>query len=150
MDRKEDPPGAETLICDAELVQAGFYPAEMSEDGIPFRWIGPAPVAAVFLPPLGPEVEVTLRVHSTFVPEVLEEVRLSLDGGPWVPAVLRQDGSGATALLARLRAGPMAHLGALRLQIDTIRTESPRQRGGTDDRPLSLALSAVSLRALRG
>jgi hypothetical protein len=141
-------PGRETLICDADLVQAGFYPAEVSEDGIPFRWIGPHPTATVFLPPLGRRVEVTLRVHSAFLPEVLEEVRLSLDGGPWVPALLWQGDDGRTSLSARLSAGPMAHLGTLRLDIDSIRTESPRQRGGTDDRPLSLALSAISLRAL--
>lgn len=143
-------PGPETLICDADLVQAGFYPAEVSEDGIPFRWIGPGPVATVFLPPLGQRVEVVLRVHSAFVLAVLEEVRLSLDGGPWVPTVLWQDTDGGTRLSARLAAGPMTHLGALRLDIDSIRTESPRQRGGTDDRPLSLALAAIGLRALPG
>jgi hypothetical protein len=146
--RKGQAPVQETLICDADLVQAGFYPAEVSEAGISFRWIGPDPVATVFLPPLGPLVEVILRVESAFVPEVLEEVRLSLDGGSWVPTLLWQGADGATTLSARLEAGPMAHLGALRLDIDSIRTESPRQRGGTDERPLSVALAAITLRAL--
>jgi hypothetical protein len=136
-----------TLICDATLVESGFYPAEQSQGGTIFRWIGPQPLAAVFLPPIPAPVEVSLHIHSAFLPDVLDEVRMALDGGEWVPAILRQDAQG-TRLCACLQPGPMAHLGALRLDIDSVRTETPRQRGETDGRHLSLALSAVTVRRI--
>lgn len=138
-----------TIDCDAALVQAGFYPEERAPGGQPFRWIGPEPVAVIFLPPLEAPVEVSLRVHSAFLPEVLEEVRLALDGGAWVPAVLRRDATGLW-LSACLPPGPVAHLGALRLDIDTHRTASPRERGEMDTRHLSLALSSVTVARLPG
>ena len=138
---------ATMLVCDADLVQGGFYPAEQSQDGTIFRWIGPAPLATVFLPPLSVPLEIRLHIHSAFVPEVLGHVRMALDGGAWTPAVLLEQG-GTTQLRACPRPGPMAHLGTLRLDIDTLRTESPRQRGQMDDRALSLALSVITLRPM--
>jgi hypothetical protein len=135
------------LVCDADLVQSGFYPAEQSQDGTTFRWLGPAPLATVFLPPLAIPLEIRLHIHSAFLPDVLEDVRMALDGGDWAPVVVREE-QGGTQLCACPRPGPMAHLGTLRLDIDTVRTESPRQRGQMDDRSLSLALSAITLRPL--
>jgi hypothetical protein len=131
-------PGALSLPCDAELVQGGFYPAEQAADGTAFRWVGPGPVATVFLPRLSAPLEIRLHVHSAFLPEVLEEVRLALDGGDWVAAAWR-DG----VLSATLSPGPFSHGALLRLDIDTARTESPEARGGTDRRALSLALSRI-------
>lgn len=138
---------ATMLVCDADLVQSGFYPAEQSQDGTLFRWVGPSPLATIFLPPLNMPLEIRLHVHSAFVPDVLGRVRMALDGGTWAPAVLLEQG-GTTQLRACPRPGKMQHLGTLRLEIDTLRTESPRQRGQMDDRALSLALSAITLRPL--
>ncbi len=140
---------AATFPCDATLVQGGFYPPERSAEGISFRWIGPMPQATIFLPKPAepaPLVSVALSVHSAFIPDVLEGVRLALDGGPWVTAVLCRDSLG-TRLTACLRPGPLPHVGAHRLDIDSLRTQSPRERGETDDRRLSIALSSVSITA---
>lgn len=146
---------AATFICDATLVQGGFYPPEQSPDGTAFRWIGPSPLATVFLPKPGTGMDadstlnVTLHIYSAFVPEVLEEVQLALDGGPWVPAALCRDASG-TRIAACLKPGPVAHLGAMRLDIDSVRTQSPKERGEMDERRLSLALSVISVATLQG
>ncbi|MBO1075793.1 hypothetical protein [Roseomonas marmotae] len=142
LEEADAPPRLLRLACDAELVQGGFYPAERSAEGVEFRWIGPSPQANVFLPRMRLPLEVRLHVHSAFVPEVVPEVRLSLDGGPWKPVMVRE-GRDGLVLSAVLEAGPMGHGGLLRLDIDTIRTDSPGRRGGTDGRHLSLALSAI-------
>lgn len=131
-------PGHLALACDAALVQGGFYPEEQAPDGTVFRWVGPDPVASVFLPRLRAPLELRLHVHTAFLPEVLAEVRLALDGGDWVAAAWR-DG----VLSATLSPGPFSHGALLRLDIDTARTESPEARGGTDRRRLSLALSRI-------
>lgn len=131
-------PGTLDLSCDAALVQGGFYPAEQAADGTAFRWIGPAPEACVFLPRLSAPLEIRLHVHSAFLPEVMDAVRLSLDGGDQVAATRQGD-----VLSAVLRPGPLGHGALLRLDIDTARTESPEARGGTDRRRLSLALSRI-------
>jgi hypothetical protein len=140
----EDAPPATllNLPCDADLVQSGFYAAERSQDGVAFRWVGPDPRATVFLPRLRTPVTIRLRVLSAFLPEVLDEVRMALDGGEWVPAT-RLEGVGDVTLSAVLPAGPIGHAGLLRLDIDTARTESPLTRGSTDERHLSLAFSAI-------
>ncbi len=131
-------PGALVLPCDADLVQGGFYPPERAADGTAFRWVGPAPVASVFLPRLRAPLAVRLHVHSAFLPEVMGEVRLALDGGDWVAAARQGE-----VLSATLSPGPFGHGALLRLDIDTARTESPESRGGTDRRLLSLALSRI-------
>jgi hypothetical protein len=145
----EDPvaPGALRLACDADLVQGGFHPAETSAEGLAFRWIGPAPQANVFLPRMRLPLEARLHVYSAFLPEVVPEVRLALDGGEWVPVAVRESRDGLV-LSARLEAGPLSHGGLLRLDIDTVRTESPLSRGGSDGRQFSLALSAIEVESL--
>jgi hypothetical protein len=139
----DSPPASNIMLpCDAVLVQGGFYPAELSRDGVAFRWIGPAPLATVFLPRMRAPLTIRLHVHSAFVPAVLDEVRLALDGGEWVSAT-RLDGAAGSVLTAILAPGPVNHAGLLRLDIDTARTASPQATGGTDTRHLSLALSCI-------
>jgi len=145
------PPGPVLLPCDEALPQGGFYPAEATGAGLPFRWIGPAPLATVFLPRLRLPAVVRLRVLFAFLPEMPDQVRLGLDGGDWVAAKRRPvpDGSGLAAVLeATLPPGPLPHGALMRLDIDTTRTVSPQARGGTDERFLSLALSSIEAESL--
>lgn len=145
------PPGPVLLPCDEALPQGGFYPAEATGTGLPFRWIGPAPLATVFLPCLRLPAVVRLRVLFAFLPDMPDQVRLALDGGDWVSARRRPvpEGSGLAAVLeATLPPGPLPHGALMRLDIDTTRTVSPQARGGTDERFLSLALSSIEAESL--
>lgn len=138
----------EVLVpCDGALTQEGFYGAEQGANGRTFRWIGPEPQAAVFLPQVAQPAEFRLQVHSAFCPEVLGEVRVALDGGAWSGAVLEQGPQGRV-LVARPVGGEQGHLGAMRLDIDAVRTDSPMNRGQSDPRLLGVALWQVEARAI--
>ncbi|TPG59181.1 hypothetical protein EAH89_07515 [Roseomonas nepalensis] len=134
------------VSCDDALAQEGFHDAETAEGGRSFRWIGPEPRATVFLPKVALPAEVRLHVHAAFCPEVLGDISVSIDEGPW-EAALQEEG-GARVLVARPRPGERPPAGATRLDIDAVRTASPLSRGAADARLLGLALWRIEARSL--
>jgi hypothetical protein len=137
-----------SVTFDSDLVQTGFYPAEVTaDDATPFRWLGPEPQASVFLPKLAGPVEVVITVISAFVPDVLEKTRLSLDDGESVGVEVEKRGHRYT-LTAKLMPGVMSHAGSMRLDIDAVQTETPKARGQTDSRYLSLAISRIEIKSV--
>lgn len=132
------------MTCDESLIGEGFYPLERSGEGTPFYWLGPAPRATVLLPKLAAPVEVRLRLHAAFVPEVLPEIRLSLDGGAWTPVRVEEE-AGRVTLVAAPPPGEAARPASMRLGIDAVRTESPASKGEADSRQLGIALERIDL-----
>ena len=144
----EPPLPRETVMsCDATLAQEGFHAAETDATGRTFRWIGPEPRATVFLPQVAQPAELRLHVHSAFCPEVLAEIRLSVDGGPWETAAV-EGAAGGQVLVARPLPGGCRHVGSIRLDIDAVRTASPLSRGGADARLLGIALWRIEARSI--
>jgi hypothetical protein len=141
-------PAAATIICDDELVQTGFYPVEYAPDGTAFRWIGPLPRANVMLPKTCLPVEIQMTVSHVYVTDIVDQVRVSLAGGEFVPVSMEKYRNGAI-LTARPPAGPLQGARSLQLEIDVIRTECPRARGEADGREISVALSRIEMISLR-
>jgi len=141
-------PMAATIFCDQDLVQTGFYPVEYTQDGTPFRWIGPSPRANVVLPKTCLPVELQMTLSHIYVTDIVDQVKVSLAGGEFVPVTVERHGIGAI-LTARPPAGPLQDERSLQLEIDVIRTECPRVRGEADDREISVALSKIDMISLR-
>ena len=141
-------PTAATILCDQDLAQTGFYPTEYTPDGTPFRWIGPSPRANVVLPKIRLPIELQMTLSHIYVTDIVDLVKVSLAGGEFVPVTVERQGIGAI-LTARPPAGPKQGERSLQLDIDVMRTESPRLRGEADDRELSVALSRIEMISLR-
>lgn len=137
------------LAVDDTIVQTGFYPSERSKSGPTFRWIGPEPRARIFLVRIEGPLEVTLAVPHSYLGAATDEVKISLDEGPWTAGnVVEQDG--ITLLSFRPKHGSKRFLQTMQLDIDAVRTVSPKQKGKSDSRPLSIAISSVEIRPLGG
>ncbi len=137
-------PKSATILLDNEVVATGFYSAENAPDGTMFRWIGPTPQASVFIPNVQLPVEVVILVRSAFLPEVIGDIRIALDGGDWSRATVEKVGNRYT-LTARPEAGLITHAGTMRLDIDALRAESPSNRGEKDTRNLAIAISQIEI-----
>lgn len=140
-------PAEAAVTCDREMLQEGFYDAEVSAAGSSFRWIGPEPRAAVFLPRVAQPAEIRLHLQSAFCPEVLGEVRVALDGGAWATVTL-EEGPEGRVLIAQPPPPEEGRAGAMRLDIDVVRTDSPLNRGQSDPRMLGIALRQIEARSV--
>ncbi len=140
-------PKSATILFDKDVVQSGFYPTEEAPDGRMFCWLGPTPQASVFLPKVQLPVKVVITVHAAFVPEVIGDVRIALDGGEWVPVTVERYRDGYV-LMAKPQAGMITHAGTMRLDIDAIRTGSPSARGERDSRDLAIAISQIEISSI--
>ena len=135
------------LVCDENLTREGFYGIERGGNGKPFYWLGPDPTAMVFLPKLAAPVEVRLHIQSAFVPDVLPDIRVALDGGAWTQ--VRVEGTeGRIVLVAAPPVGSERRAASMRLDIDAVRTESPADKGGSDPRRLGIAIEEIVLTSL--
>ncbi|WP_156963736.1 hypothetical protein [Muricoccus aerilatus] len=140
-------PSEALVVCDREMLREGFYDAETGANGRSFRWIGPEPRAAVFLPRVAQPAEIRLLVHSAFCPEVLGDVRVALDGGARATVTLEQGPEGRV-LVAQPPPAEVPRGGAMRLDIDVVRTDSPLNRGQSDPRMLGIALRRIEARSV--
>ncbi|MBI0534677.1 hypothetical protein D9599_03720 [Roseomonas sp. KE2513] len=132
------------VTCDESMTSEGFYAVERNRAGKPFLWLGPEPHASIFIPKLVAPVEVRLHLQSAFVPDVLDEMRLSLDGGEWTQVSVEKP-EGRVVLVAAPPPGAARRAASMKLEIDAIRTESPASRGGSDTRRLGIALEEIEL-----
>lgn len=135
------------VTCDESMTAEGFYGVERNKVGKPFLWLGPEPRASVFIPKLVAPVEVRLHLRSAFVPEVLGEVSLSLDGGEWTQVGV-EEAAGRIVLVAAPPPGEARRAASMRLDIDAVRTGSPMDQGGSDTRRLGIALEEIELTSL--
>ncbi|WP_431283401.1 hypothetical protein ACQW02_00930 [Humitalea sp. 24SJ18S-53] len=148
---------AEAIVLPTEAVvpmeealsTEGFYAKEKSSKGGTFRWIGPLPRASLFIPKLKGPIEVRLHILDTRAPDVLGATRVALDGGEWTVVTVLREESGIV-LIAVPPVGHINHAATMRLDIDSIRTDSPKRHGKSDDRELSIAVQKVQLRTLPG
>jgi hypothetical protein len=140
-------PTSARILFGKELVETGFYAPETGPDGSIFRWIGPLPQASVFIPKMRLPVEVVIKVYAAFLPEVVDGIRVALDGGDWARATVETIGNGYL-LKARPQAKPFSHAGTMRLDIDAVRTGSPSDRGEQDARDLAIAISKIEISSI--
>lgn len=133
------------LRFDANLRCKGFYDSENRQGRPPSRWIGPSTRAELWLPRVDTPLELRFAVAGLFVPEVLNEIRFSVDGGPWTKPELREM-DGARFLQLRPAPGPNKTDELMHVAIDTVLQDSPVNRGGTDKRKLSIAFWRVEAR----
>lgn len=135
------------VLFDEALSTEGFYRIEKHPKGDTFCWLGPTPLASLFIPKLRGPVEVRLYVLYTFVPDVLDTTRVALDGGAWTTvSVLRE--AGDIILVARPPVGESSLPVTMRLDIDAIRTDSPKRQGKNDGRELSIAIRRVEVKTI--
>ena len=136
-------PDRVVVSADDRLVCMGFYDPERDSDGRFFRWVGPDTRATLFVPRVKAPFEVRLHVSAIYVPAAIEQTRVSIDGGDWIP--VRHEGS---VLLCRPHPGAVHDEQRVTLDIDVGASASPADRGLEDTRQLSLAFYAMELEAL--
>lgn len=140
-------PTRAVVLFDEALSTEGFYRIEKHPKGDTFCWLGPTPLASLFIPKLRGPVEVRLHVLYTFVPDVLDATRVALDGGEWTTvSVLRE--AGDIVLIARPPVGDRSLPVTMRLDIDAVRTDSPKRHGKNDGRELSIAIRRVEVKTV--
>lgn len=133
------------LPCDESMAREGFYNIEKGGNGETFCWMGPRPRGTVFIPRLAAPLEVRLHLQLAFVPEVLGQVRVSLDGGEWSGVRVEQE-EGRTVLVSTPVPGGQGQPASMQLEIDAVRTDSPARRGASDQRELAIALWRIEVR----
>jgi hypothetical protein len=135
-------PRSVSVDLDENVVQSGFYHHETLPAGDVFRWLGPDPVASVYLPRIDGPVRVVIRAMKAFDGVPLDETRVSIDGGEWASVSAEREG-GVLNLTATPERG--AATATTRVDIDCIRTISPHDSGVSDTRRLGIAIYGVDL-----
>jgi len=134
-------PRAVSVDMDENVVQTGFYHHENLPSGRSFRWLGPDPLASVYLPRIDGPVRVVIRAMKAFDGVPLDETRVCVDGGEWTGVAAERD-DGVLKLTATPRRGAAPATSTTRVDIDCIRTASPE---GGDTRLLGIAIYGVDL-----
>jgi hypothetical protein len=139
------PPDAVTVDFDEDLNYRGFYQVETDSEGRSYRWLGPDPVASVFLPRMLGPVRIVIKVLSIFSDFPIANTRISIDGGEWVYVAVEQ-AAGVTYLTATTPLGEAGHASTMRLDMDCGETQCPASRdGASDQRCLGFAVTRVEL-----
>jgi hypothetical protein len=132
------------VLMDENVVQDGFHGVERNGAGVAYRWLGPDPVARVYLPKVRPPVELTIMLAGIHKRVDVRALRVAFNNGPWTPVEIDQ-----VAGAIRLRCRPVA--GALPpgllhyVDIDCGATFSPADEGHHDTRKLGVALSRIEV-----
>lgn len=117
-----------------------------------FQWSGPATSSSVHLPLVNDQdLEITVRVLHWLAPDVVDSLRLEVNGEP-VALNRRTDESGAALFDGRLPAAALAlSSGAPRLTFRVNRTVSPVELdpASGDRRRLGVAINWIEVRPLR-
>jgi len=140
-------PALLSLLVDDSIVETGFYRTETHASGLKFRWIGPEPRASIFLPRVDAPVQITLSVMHTYPDGILDKVKVALDEGPWSSGKVVKEGDRALLHFAPTP-GAKRFLQTMQLDIDAVRTLSPKQDGKGDSRSLSIALWKIEAHPL--
>ncbi|RVT90592.1 hypothetical protein EOD42_23455 [Rhodovarius crocodyli] len=140
-------PAEVRVLCDEVVSCEGFYSAERSGTGAPYRWLGPSTRAAIAVPRLKGPLEVRLHLFSAMVPHALERVRLSVGGGEWGAVTVAEEG-GFTVLTSLVEPGDAQWAASMQLEIDAAQTDSPARHGSADQREMAFALSWVALKTM--
>ena len=115
-----------------------------------FQWSGPATSSSLRLPLVNDrDLEITFRVLHWLAPDVVDSLRLEVNGEP-VALTRRTDESGAALFVGRLPAAALAlSSGAPRLTFRVSRTVSPADLdpASGDRRRLGLAFNWIEVRA---
>jgi hypothetical protein len=136
--------GGKVILMDEDVVQIGFYPAERTESGVSFRWLGPEPIARVHLPKIKHPLKLTLAVAAVYSGIRIEAVRVALNDGEWASVeVARADGW--TTLRCRPEPGPNRDGLVDHIDIDCGATFCPAEQGGSDLRQIGIALSRIEM-----
>lgn len=134
-------PRSVSVDLDENVVQTGFYHHENLPSGRSFRWLGPDPLASVYLPRIDGPVRVVIRAMKAFDGVPLDETRVCVDGGEWAPVTAERE-DGVLKLIATPRRGAAPATATTRVDIDCGRTASPQ---GGDTRLLGIAIYGVDL-----
>lgn len=137
-------PDRSVIWMDESVVQEGFHYAERTQSDVCFRWLGPEPVARVYLPKIRLPLRLTLVLAAVYAGIQIEGVRIAFNGGPWTPVeVDRLDGW--DALRCQPAPGPCGD-GLLHfVDIDCGATYSPADEGAPDIRKIGVALSRIEM-----
>jgi hypothetical protein len=136
------------VLMDENVVQDGFYYSERTGDGVRYRWLGPDPVARVYLPKVKPPVELRLVVTGFYKGVELAATRVALNDGPWSPVEVIP-GEGKNILRCRPFPGPGGDGLMHHIDIDCGATFSPADEGRSDARRLGLALAQIEIAGVR-
>ena len=140
-------PDRHVIWMDEAVVQEGFHYAERAQGDICFRWIGPAPLARVYLPKIRLPVELTLVLVAAYRGVQLEAVRVAFNDGPWAAVELDRV-EGRTALRCRPDSGPSRDGLVHFVDIDCGATFRPADDGAPDVRKIGVALSRIEMASL--
>ena len=137
-------PDRNVVWMDENVVQVGFHYVERTQGGACFRWLGPEPVARVYLPKIRLPLKLTLVLAAVYTGIRIEAVRVALNDGAWTAVeVDRVDGS--TALRCQPESGPSRDGLVYFLDIDCGATFRPADEGAPDIRKIGVALSRIEM-----
>jgi len=133
-----------SVEMDENVIQEGFYAPERTKEEKPFRWLGPNPIARVYVQKSKKPLDLKLHVNTAFKGVELEAVRVALNGGTWATAEVKRAGA---AYVLSFRPEPGSDDSGLTdyVDIDCGVTYSPASEGGTDKRKLGIALARIEM-----
>ena len=140
----EEMPKSVTIVTDENFIQTGFYSVEYTDKGKCFRWLGPEPIATMYLPKIATPLELTFHILAVYEGVSLEAVRVALNEGEWTPVDVQNDGHSST-LRCRPSTGGNNDGVTHRVDIDCGVTFRPADAGKIDTRRLGIAISYVEI-----